>query len=123
MRPYNKQISVNVLMNTSSNSSAYCLDTIFGYSIQAVYTGTPTGTLKLQGSDDPTGDFASPANATNIPTNWSDIAGTSQALTAAGTFLWNMSDVGYNWVRLVYTDTSGGTSTAILNARINAKGA
>ena len=122
MRTYNQQIVSNAIMNTGIMSQAIELSRIYGYSIQAVYTGTPTGTLKLQGSSDPSGDVASPPNATNIPVNWSDILNSSQAVSAAGNFMWNVSDVQYNWVRLVYTDGSGGSSTAILNARINAKG-
>lgn len=110
-------------MNTTITSAAYSLDRIFGYSIQASFTGTPTGTFKLQASSDPTGDQASPSNATNIPTHWTDIVDSSESVSAAGNFMWNVTDVFYNWVRLIYTDSSSGSSTAVLNVRINAKGA
>jgi len=122
MRTYNEPLFTGTRMNTTLHSAATETAKIFGFAIQAVYTGTPTGTLFLEGSADPSGDFASPTNATNVPTNWSTIANSAQAVTAAGNFLWNVADVEYNWVRLSYTDTSGGTSTALLTARINAKG-
>lgn len=119
---YNKAIYTAQSATNSFTSVAFQLERIYGYSIQAVYTGTINGSFKLQGSADPTGDFASPANATNIPTNWSDIAGTTNAVTTSGNYLWNMYDVGYNWVRVVFTDNGGGTSTGTVAMRINAKG-
>lgn len=122
MRTYNDPLFTSTTMNTTLHSAPFELAKIYGYSIQAEYTGTPTGTLYLEGSSDPSGNFASPLNATNVPTNWSTIANSAQVISAAGSFLWNVSDVEYNWVRLSYTDSSGGTSTALLTARINAKG-
>lgn len=82
------------------------------FSIQALWTGTPTGTLLVQiSNDDP-----------NIvtPLNWSTYTGSSQSLTgSAGDFMWNFFPTGYNWARLIYTASSG---SGTLNARVAAKG-
>ena len=47
----------------------------------------------------------------------------AQAVSAAGNYMWNVTDVMYNYVRVVYTDTSSGTSTAIVTSLVfNGKG-
>lgn len=80
-------------------------------SMQAVYTGSPVGTLKVQVSND------------NVPhqnqvTHWTDYTGSSVAISAAGNTLYNMSFVGYRWARLVYTKTSGtGSITATMSGK------
>ena len=122
MRVYNKPVIIpaNTIMNTTINSQALELLIMYGYSIQVVFTGTPTGTFKLQASSDPVNGVSS---GLNTPVNWTDVANSSQSITAAGNYMWNVFDVMYNWVRLVYQDTSGGTSTAIITvSQFNGKG-
>jgi len=113
MRAANDPLITNQILNASFNSQAISLNQIFGYAIQGVITGTPTGTVSLQASNDP--------NSIS-PTNWSTITGTSQSVAAAGTFFYNVADVEYTWMRLVYTDGSSGSSTAVMNAVFNLKG-
>lgn len=122
MRVYNKQIVTNAVMNTTINSAPYNIQQLYGYAIQAEFTGTPTGTFKLQASNDPATSY-NPGNGQggNPVINWTDVQNSSYGVTASGNYMWNVFEVMYNWVRLVYTDTSGGTSTAVLNASINAK--
>jgi len=120
MRSNNAPLVTNAVMNTTINSPAIQLDQIIGYAIQAVYTGTPTGTLKLQASNDPV-KLAYDVNP-QVPINWTDIADSDFTVTSAGIYTWNVTDVFYTFVRLVYLDSSGGTSTAVLNANINFKG-
>ena len=36
--------------------------------------------------------------------------------------MWNVRDVAYNYVRVVYIDASGGTSSATMNVIFNGKG-
>lgn len=119
MKFYNNQFITSQPMNVTSESLPQQLQTSFGYSIQAEYTGTTiSGILKLQASDDP-----NPAiNASELPVNWSDIADSSFVLSASGTTMWNVGQANYSWVRVVYTDSSGGTSDGLLTARITAKG-
>lgn len=101
-------------------SNAISLESIYGFAMQAVFTGTPTGTLKLQASCDP---GSNPINASAIGsgiTNWTDVANSSTAISAAGTVLYNIDAAYYKWVRIVYTASSG---TSTLNVRFNGKGA
>jgi len=119
MQVYNNSIVSAQVMDTNITSSPYNVQQIYGVAIQAVWTGTPTGTFKLQASSDPATAFTGSQGA---PTNWTDVANSSYAVSAAGSYMWNVFDIMYNWIRVVYTDSSGGTSTAVLNVRINAKG-
>lgn len=110
-----------VVLNANITGQAFPLKQMYGYSIQIVVTGTPTGTFKLQASSDPASGI--PLSQTvSAPTNWTDITNSPYTITAAGNFTWNVYDVMYNYVRLIYTDASGGTSTATLNATFNGKG-
>lgn len=91
---------------------------VFGYSIQMVITGNIEGTVKLQGSSDPVPD-ANFKVATFPVANWTDIDCSSKLITGAGTLVYDVADVFYNWVRVVYTATSG---TGTLTIRLNTKG-
>ncbi len=100
------------------NSAITDLNQQYVYSIQAVYSGTPVGSLKLQASN----DIVTLGAGGGQPaiTNWTDISGSTVGISAAGNYLWNVSNFGYRWTRLVYTQTSG---TGTLNVVLNAKGA
>jgi hypothetical protein len=119
MKQNNITLVSNTVMNQNINSNPVVLNSVYGYSVQAVYTGTPTGTLKLQCSSDPV------ANANGImtpPVNWNDIADSSYSVSSAGIYTWNVNGAFYNFMRLVYTDGSSGASTAVLNATVSVKG-
>ena len=123
MQTYNKPniIPASTVMNTTLNSQALQLLNMYGYAIQIVFTGTPTGSFKLQSSCDPIYKGAPGQQAT--PTNWTDVANSAQSVSAAGNIIWNVSDVLYNYVRVVYTDTSSGSSTAVITvSTFNGKG-
>lgn len=117
---------VGTVLSATRNSAAQQLYNSFVYAIQVVITGTPTGSLKLQASCDQaySGKPTSGSSGLNpLPVNWTDIASSSQAVTAAGSVIWNITDPGYNWVRIVYTDTSSGSSTAVIaSSSFNGKG-
>lgn len=82
-------------------------------------TTAPNGTLTVQASAEP--EFAG-SLAYTVPTRWEDLSG-AQAVTGVNkTDLWNISEAGYNWIRLTYTWAAGGGGNARLNARINLKG-
>lgn len=77
-------------------------------SIQAVWTGTPTGVFALQAS------FDGQQTWTTIPGAAAEFTANSQAQPAGGasSAVWNWSNVPGNLVRLLYTATSGtGTLT------------
>lgn len=126
MRTFNQKINMNTAMSASFNSPYVPLKNIYTYAIAMIVTGTPTGTVKLQASNDPeTNDTQT--NSTGVPpavgpTNWADITNSTFTLSGPGETLWNVNFVGYNYVRVVYTDTSGGSSTATANIIFNGKG-
>ena len=92
-------------MSASITSDAQQLNQMFLCSIQAVWTGAPNGSLKLQISND------------NV--NWTDYTGSSTSVSGSGDFMWNLSYTGYPWIRVVYTRVSG---TGVLNVTVNGKG-
>jgi hypothetical protein len=67
-----------------------------------------TGAFKLQATA--SSDLA---NAT-----WDDITGTSTAISANGTTTYNISGVGYNGIKFLYTK-SGGSGTLNVNSSQN----
>jgi hypothetical protein len=102
-------------VTASLNSQPLLLAHAIGYAIQYVITGSPVGSIKLQGSNDPVPDAIYTAP---VPANWTDISGTTTAISAAGDGVFNANGVYYNWVRLVYTKTSGtGALTVVGNAK------
>lgn len=100
-------LSPSSAMTANITSNAIDARGIQVASVQAIYTGSPVGTLKLQAAN----NLASPT--------WVDIADSSQAISAAGSFVWNINYVGFTTFRLVYTFTSG---TGTLSALVCAKG-
>lgn len=126
MRTFTKQISTAVVLNANRNSPYTTLKNIYTYAMAAIITGTPNGSIKLQASNDPeTNDTQT--NTTGLPpavgpTNWADIDGSNFTVTTAQEVMWNVNAVGYNYVRVVYTDASGGTSTATMTIIVNCKG-
>jgi hypothetical protein len=108
-------------LGASANLSAVWLGHICNYSIQLVFTGTPAGSFKLQCSNDAGSPNASQAAtlATGV-TNWTDVADSSQTISAAGDLTWQVANAGYNFVRVVWTRTSSTGSLTV--ARINTKG-
>lgn len=127
MRTYNNNtINQNIVLNANINSTPYQLKNIYQYTVVMNITGSPTGTLKLQASNDPETNDTQTNNTfnappTKIPTNWADVTGSS--FTAAiGCNMWNVYFTGYNWVRVVYSDASSGSSTATGSIIMNAKG-
>lgn len=124
MKPYNLPniIPVGTVMNTTINSTAIQVYNSFVYYIRVAFTGTPTGVFKLQTSGEPafSGKPGEPGSS-----SWTDVSATGSQFTvsAAGDVAWNAPYPGYNWVRVVYTDTSSGSSTAVISYSIvNVKG-
>lgn len=105
-------------MTSNITGPAIWLGHIANFAIQLVFTGSPNGAFKLQASC----DEANPGNPTEtVPTNWTDIVDSNQAITASGDHMWTVENAGYTFVRLVWTDSASGTST-ITVARFMVKG-
>lgn len=125
MNIYNRPniIPAGTVLNTTVTSTPMVLQNTLGYNIQVFFTGTPTGTFKLQASSD---NSATQTAANQMPSaslKWTDVASSSQAVVAAGNVMWNVMWANYNYVQVVYTDGSSGASTAtITSATFNAKG-
>lgn len=117
MQYYNKILLTAADMSQATiTSDAMQLEQYLGYAMSVVMTGSPVGTLVLQGSCDAP---QSPLGVGVAPTTFIDIGGTSASITTAINILYNIDWVYYNWVRLVYTRTSG---TGSLTATFNTKG-
>lgn len=102
----NPILVVNHAMTSSFLSVAMPITQGYIGAIQAVWTGTPTGTLQLLISND------------NII--YSVYSGSQVALAgAAGDFLWNLVSCGFNYVKLQYVF---GSSNGVLNATSSYKG-
>lgn len=121
--------NLSIAATATAYSKPVDLNGIWTYTVQVVLAGatTPVATLKLQGSndslDDPNGN-AIRTGVEGIPLGsgmvWTDIAGSSVSVSANGNWVWNAADVGYEWVRVVYTYSSGTGGT--LTGRIKCKG-
>lgn len=109
-------------MQSNIESKPLWLAHIIHYSVQTVYTGTPNGTLKIQGSNDDGVGTNDPKKVDANIQNWTDL-GVSDTITAAGSTMFNVENCGYKWVRLVWTDSSSGIGSTISSCRFNVKGA
>lgn len=87
--------------SVSISSGVACdLGDLREYSVHVIFTGSDVvGTLALQASND---------NA-----NFVEVTGSSQAISASGDFLYNITNANYRYVRVSWAYTSGtGTITA-----------
>ena len=99
-------LSPSSAMTASITSEAVNVQSMTRVAIQAIYTGSPVGSLKLQA-----------ANSLTSQT-WTDVSNSTVAVSAAGNQLWNVSDIGYALIRVVYTFTSGsGTLEVIVSGK------
>jgi cytoskeletal protein RodZ len=112
-------IPLGTVLNANINGVSQELQFVAMAAIQVTISGTPTGTFSLQSSCDPVN-----TGQTQWPINWTTISGTSTSVTASGNIVWNLNFTGYNWVRIQYSDSSSGTSTAtVTQATFVGKGA
>lgn len=113
-------IIVNESMAADVESNGIDVNQMVAGSIQAVWTGaTADGTIGLEVSNDIVPVGPTQANSSANVVNWSTYTGSTQTVAGDGNFLWNMNLMGFRWVRLVYTFSSG---TGTLNATFVAKG-
>jgi len=117
MPVYQKKIVTNGDMSADVTSQVLNIADLSLGSIQAIFTGAPTGDLFLQISND---IIAAGSDPNTAVVNWSEYTGSRQTLAAAGAFVFNLANMGYKWCRMVY-DPSGGTG--ILNATATVKNA
>lgn len=101
--------------DASVNQAGAALNTtnVFSISMQAVNTGSSTGALKLQFSN----DIVNPSIPAAAPTNWSDISGATVTVDSAAVFAIPKTDLCYEWVRVVYTKNNGSAGTISVNVK------
>lgn len=115
MRVNNDPIFTASDASVTQTSVAFPVNQVIGYSAQFVWTGSPVGTIKIQVSDDPGTTASSPSQQ---PTHWTDYSGSTISVSGAGNGTFNVNDAFYNWIRFVYTASSGsGTISGILNTK------
>lgn len=80
-------------------------------SVDVDYTGSPVGTLKIQGANNKDGTWK------DIPTSQADgSVSTTISISAAGGTIFNVAEIAFRYLRVVYTFTSGtGTISAVVN--------
>lgn len=104
------KVTLTVDLSATGNSLPVEIMFLNGYSIVASWTGTPTGTLSLEGSNNAWDENALIPSQTNSSSSatWVAINGSSTSLTgAAGSYMWNAADQNFQAVRIKYTRTSG----------------
>lgn len=121
MRTYNVSLGDDIALNTTLFSDYAPLKNIIFYNINCIITGTPNGVLRLQASNDPETNTTIPLSV-NPPVNWVNITDSDFIVNSAGNNMWNVRDIAYNYVRVSYTDASGGLSTATMDIILNTKG-
>jgi hypothetical protein len=79
------------------------------WSAQAEWTGTPTGTLKVQVSNkNPLGPNDNGSFPSFVAGDWVDLPDTTVAIAgSAGNQVYDAEDASYAWVKVIYTNTSG----------------
>lgn len=102
---YNYKIITNGNMSSNVTSPVVDLAKTDGYSIDAIWTGSPVGTIKLQVTRDGITFFDYPSSST--------------AVSGSGSAMWEITTANYSQVRVVYVFSSG---TGTLNSGILGKG-
>lgn len=82
-------------LGASFNGNSFNVTGFHDLAVSSVISGASTlnGVLKLQGSVD--------------GTNWADVSGATATLTADGTTIYSVANNSYQFVRLVWTRTTG----------------
>lgn len=104
---YTPVVALNAA-DASTNQTSAAIDTREDVyiSVHNISTGTATGTVKLQASNDS-------ITSGTTPTNWVDIPSATVSITAASNTTIPSQLCNYNYVRVVFTFTAGtGTITS-----------
>lgn len=87
-------------LSATGSSDPVQVDGMLYTDIQAVWTGTPVGTLYLETSSN--------------KTTWSTYTGSQAAVSGAGDFTWHILLCGTPWIRVSYTRSSSTGSATII---------
>ena len=118
--------AISAVGNGNITSATFDIRQIYRLSGQVVVgAGASTaGSLQLQFSNDPPSSVLSQSPI--AATNWSNL-GSAVTISGAGVLpiLFSsqpFSDVGYAWLRAVYTDSSGGAGLGLIKVNLNTQG-
>lgn len=89
-------------MGADITSRAIQFDNVTRMSIHIIMTGSPVGVVSLQCSNDLVSDHSS-----DTVTNWVDYTDGSSVVSGADQVMFNIRDVSFKWIRLVYVRGSG----------------
>jgi hypothetical protein len=111
----NAQVQIlNAADTASVNGSAFDVNQAVSASFQIVCgDATAAGTVKLQVSNDIVSNGGDRKNFT--PTNWSDIPNATSAVSSGVGPAIVIGNMCFSYIRAVYTRTSGGSTTIIVN--------
>lgn len=88
-------------------SDAILIDQIYGYSLQCTYSGAPSGSLRVQASNDLT-------NNPDDVSDWDDVGDSVVAISASGDTFYNLDAQFYKYFRVKYDRLSGSGSLTVV---------
>ena len=97
----NQNIILPVTTSSNQSSKVINIQQLSGYSVQTTFTGSPSGTLTINGSND--------------GINFSVVQ--TQAVSSSGTYLYNTYNVHYIYVQVNWVGSGTGTITSIFTAK------
>lgn len=108
----NKQVITNCSMNATSvcTSSVMNIQGLDDVAFEASWVSTPNGTINVQVSNDTTVDSNSIGQWENLVSTISNITdgsiAVSSAVNSVSVASWNGTNLGFRWIRLIYTNIS-----------------
>lgn len=113
-----RRVNVNVLNhadNSSGNGNLIDSNQLISASFHAYFgDASANGTVKIQASNDPSPEGYS-ALQDFTPTNWVDIPNATATITSGGAAIITIAQTAYRWMRVVWTRSSGGSTTINVN--------
>lgn len=115
MLPSNSALINAVAANANINSTIAWADKIVRASFQVSTTGTAAGSLQVQVSN----DIAVGAYPNKfIPTNWGNLGSALSVTTGPAVFFISETEMSYEYIRVVYTDSTSGAATGTITVRM-----
>lgn len=107
------EVIIPTQTGSTTISSPIASENLLYISVMAVATGTEVGSVRIQVSN----DKVAPGFA---PVNFVDLSGATIAVSSAGVYLIPKIELCYQFIRIVYTHTSGSGDITITTKTIGA---
>ena len=111
------RVNVNVLSAAdTATQTGIMIDSsnFFAASFQAVFgDATAVGSINIQASNDLYANKYLDNTTLFTPTNWTTVG--TAAVTAGASVVISLNNMSFRWLRVVYTSTSGGSTTVNVN--------